>query len=113
MTASGKIEVAQGNTWGPFEPTLRYSDGTAYELPVGAIVLFTVKRSTDKSSDDSYALIKKDWSSGSWGLTAEDTEIPVGVYDYDVKVIAGGSELNSASGQFIVRRRITIRDTNA
>lgn len=111
MASSGKIEVYQGNTWGPVTPTIQHADGSPYDLPTGALVLFTVKRPGDKLADDSGAVIKKDWSAGSWSLSASDTEIPVGSYDYDIKVIANGIELNSASGAFVVKRRITIRDT--
>lgn len=110
---SGTIEVFRGNTWGPFMPTLKYADGSPFVLPQGAIVLFTVKDKVDGRADDSHARIRKDWSTGPWSLATTDTDIPVGVYDYDIKIIADGVELNSASGAFVVNRRITIRDSNA
>ena len=111
MAISGKIEVYQGNTWGPYTPTIKHSDGTAYTLPVGAVVLFTVKKPTDKIADDSAALIKKDWSTGPWGLSETDTDIQPGIYEYDVKIISTGVEVNSSAGTFEIKRRITIRDS--
>ncbi|NTV26672.1 MAG: hypothetical protein HGB01_10765 [Chlorobiaceae bacterium] len=112
MMSSGSIEVFRGNTWGPFTPTLQYADGKPYVLPVGATVLFTVKDKTDARADDEHARIRKDWTSGVWSLSASDTDIPAGVYAYDIKIIGAGIELNSASGVFVVNRRITIRDAN-
>jgi len=110
--ASSAIELYQGNTWGPFPPSLKYSDGSEFTMPPGATVLFTVKSISDEKADDSDAFIKKDWSSGVWSLSSADTSIPCATYKYDVKIIREGEEINSDSGNFIVKRRLGIRDIN-
>lgn len=109
-TASGTIEVFRGNTWGPYTPTLQYSDGSPYVLPEGAVLLFTVKSLLDRSNDDAGALIKKDFSTGIWSLTEDDTDIPEATYRYDLKVVAPGVEMNSATGSFIIKQRVGVRD---
>lgn len=110
--ASGKISIYQGNSWGPFAPELRWADGSPYVIPVGATILFTVKLPGDSTDNDDDAVIKKDWSSGSWALTGADTAIRIRDYVYDLKIIASGIKVNSASGVFEILRPVGRRDSN-
>jgi hypothetical protein len=109
-TTSGTIELYRGNTWGPFNPTLLYADGTEFTLPEGAVLLFTVKAAGDHRNDDEAALIKKNVTTLPWFLDASDTDIAPGTYRYDVKVVATNVETNSAGGLFIIKERVGVRD---
>ncbi|MEI6846566.1 MAG: hypothetical protein WCK32_00780 [Chlorobiaceae bacterium] len=108
--ASGTITIPRGNTWGSATPPdLAYEDGTAYTLPVGAVLLFTVKELDDDSDNDDNALIKKDFTN-STVLTTTDTDIEPGTYRYDLKIVGPGLERNSDSGNFIITKRVGVRD---
>ena len=72
-------------------------------------MLFTVKTAQDSAQNDDAALIKKDVTS-SYLLSATDTDIPEGMYRYDLKVIGTGIERNTASGIFIIEPRVGVRD---
>lgn len=108
--ASSTISIKRGNTWGDGQPpTLLNSDGTAYVLPDGAKILFTVKTINDRSLSDDTALIKKDFTSACT-LTAADTDIAVDTYRYDMKVVSDGVERNSEIGIFEITDRVGVRD---
>lgn len=110
MSVSGTIEIFRGNTWGPYTPTLQYSDGSEYILPEGAVLLFTVKTLLDRANNDDSAMIKKDFTAGVWFLEEDDTDIPEATYRYDLKVVADDLEMNSATGSFIIKQRVGVRD---
>ena len=110
MLTSGTIEVFRGNTYGPVTPVLKLSDGTPFVLPEGGVLLFTVKRIGDVRQDDEEALIVKDVTETPWSLTAEETDIAEDLYRYDIKAVAPNVETNSISGDFLVSRRVGVRD---
>jgi len=100
------INIRRGN---PYNAKLTFSneDGDAYNL-TDKTVFFTVKKSTDNTTDDDLAVIEKDittHTSASGGitalaLTAAQTNIVVGDYKWDVRVYSASPliQMNTESG---------------
>lgn len=84
----------------------------------GATIYFTVKASSDESTDDSTAIIKKDVTSHtdptqgvtSIGLTPTDTNVQPGSYIYDIKLKkATGEQTTIQYGKCVIDPVVTNR----
>ena len=65
----------------------------AYNLPIGVVVKFTIKKSTSDSDSDiifSKEIVGTGESEYSVALTNSDTNLPVGVYYWDLKDTTNG-----------------------
>lgn len=79
------LTVTRGDTL-PVDVTITNTDGTAYEMQEGDVLVLTVKRTTDY--DDDVAIQKQmDSETGpSCTLTSDETNIAYGAYFYDVEL---------------------------
>lgn len=110
------IEIIRGDDV-ELEFTFTDIDGNAVDL-TESTVFFTVKKYAKDEDDD--ALIVKDFDfvgTGTSGiltlwLEAEETDIDVGVYSYDVQILdKEGYVFSSQAGKLKVNRDITVRTT--
>lgn len=111
------INIKRGN---PYNATITVTNasGNPYDL-TGKTLFFTVKRATDNSSNDGDAVITKDITShtnASGGittleLTATQTDIILGDYNWDLRIYAGSPlvQLNTTSGACNIVEIITKR----
>jgi hypothetical protein len=111
------INIKRGN---PYDATIMVTNasGLPYDL-TGKTIFFTVKRVTDTSSSDGDAVITKDIAShtnASGGittlnLTASQTDIVPGDYNWDMRIYAGSPlvQLNTTSGICNILETITKR----
>jgi len=111
------ITLPRGN---PYNATITFTDenGDAYNL-TGKTVFFTVKKTTDHTTDDSGAVITKNittHTSASGGittleLTAAQTNIILGDYKWDLRVYAGTPlvQMNTTSGDCVISEITTKR----
>lgn len=96
--------------------TITCSDGTIVDL-TGKTVFFTVKKLSDKGTDDTNAVISQTITSHTNGaagittlsLTATQTNIALGCYKYDFRVYDDTPlvQLNSVSGTLNVKDIVT------
>jgi hypothetical protein len=115
--STNKLTIQKGN---PYTAVLTFTDsaGVAYDL-TGKTVFFTVKNKEDEEDDDSDALITKNitvHTNAAGGittleLTALQTDITVGDYEYDLRVYDDSPlvQMNSLSGVCEVRDVVTKR----
>lgn len=96
------LKVTRGDSL-PLHIDVKYSDGVPYELQEGDTLIFTLKANVNLT--DNPVLLQKTMTSEtgpSCELLPEETELPYGMYKYDV-------ELNIASSG---RRFTIIKPTN-
>ena len=113
------MNIRRGN---PYNATITFKDenGAAYNL-TGKTVFFTVKKSTDITTDDAVAVITKDittHTSASGGitalaLTATQTNIVLADYKWDLRVYSGTPlvQVNSTTGVCNIIETVTKRTT--
>jgi hypothetical protein len=111
------ITIKRGN---PYNATITVTNasGNPYDL-TDKTVFFTVKKATDTGTDDSVAVITKDITShtnASGGittldLTAAQTDIVLGDYNWDLRIYAGSPlvQMNTTSGICNIIETITKR----
>ena len=104
--ANSKLYIQRGN---PCNKTITIKDsaGGVYDL-TGKIVFFTVKDRSDEAYNDDAALITKDISVHTdeengittLELTALQTAIPRGIYDWDLRIYDADPlvQINSTKG---------------
>ena len=111
------MNIKRGN---PYSATITVtnSSGIAYNL-TDKTIFFTVKKAIDQNTDDSDAVITKDITehtnavSGitTLSLTALQTNIVPGDYNWDLRIYAGSPlvQLNTTSGACNIIETITKR----
>ena len=111
------MNIQRGN---PYNATITVTNasGTAYDL-TGKTVFFTVKKATDISINDTAAVITKDITTHTnaiggittLALTAIQTDIVPGDYDWDIRIYAGSPlvQINTTKGTCEVEKIITKR----
>ena len=86
------LKVTRGDSL-PLHITVKYSDGVPYELQEGDTLIFTVKANVNLA--DNPVLIQKIMTRETGPvceLLSEETELPYGVYKYDVELNIAASE---------------------
>jgi hypothetical protein len=111
------LNIKRGN---PYNATITFTNasGNPYDL-TDKTIFFTVKKTTDTGSSDVDAVITKDITShtnASGGittlaLTASETDIILGDYNWDLRIYAGSPlvQLNTTSGACNIVETITKR----
>ena len=111
------LTIKRGN---PYDATITVtnSSGTAYDL-TGKTLFFTVKKTTDMSTDDALAVITKDITSHTnavsgittLSLTATQTDIVPGDYNWDLRIYQSSPlvQLNTTYGTCNIVEIITKR----
>lgn len=95
------LKVTRGDSL-PLHIDVKYSDGIPYEMQEGDTLIFTVKSNVNLTENPVLLQKTMTYETGpSCELLPEETELPYGVYKYDV-------ELNMANG----RRFTIIKPTN-
>ena len=97
-----------------------YIKSSDYTFQSGDHIYFTVKTEPDSSASDTSALIKKDWTVGTnasydtdgylnLALAEADTNIEVGDYYYDIKLVSGSVAETLAFGELKILPVTTLR----
>lgn len=105
-----KIEVFKNNNKTLYFEFKQGED--AYNLPVGVVVKFTVKKSTSDSDSEiifSKEIVGTGESEYSVALTNSDTNLPVGVYYWDLKNVTDGVTI-TAPDRFIIEEVVLINE---
>lgn len=97
-----------------FELTFKDSDNAVVNI-TGGTVFFTVKKNL--ADADSDAVISKSITSFTdpedgiaiLQITANESNIPTGIYFYDIQLKLSGKITSSERGKFIVSQDVTIR----
>lgn len=116
--SSNRIDIIKRDD-SAFQLTFTDINGDPIDL-TGGIVFFTVKKHKIDTDDD--ALIVKDIEAADIDnpedgiviltLSAEETDIPVGDYYFDVQLKTNEDKISSTyAGRFLVAQDITIRTT--
>ena len=83
-----------------------------YNLPVGVVVKFTVKKSTSDSDSEiifSKEIVGTGESEYSVNLSCSDTNLPVGVYFWDLKDTTNGVTIVGPD-KFVVKEVVLINE---
>ncbi len=99
-----KIEVFKNNN-----KTLNFefttADGFDYDVPVGTEIKFTVKKSVTNTDEEiifSKTITGNGGCSYNIDLTTEDTNLPTGIYYWDLKNITDGVTIKGPE-KFIIK----------
>ena len=88
------------------------AEGEDYDVPTGVEIKFSVKKSVTDSDEDvliSKTITGTGESSYTINLTEEETNLPVGVYWWDLKNITDGVTI-TAPDKFVVKEVVLINE---